>query len=66
MFPTLYCLWRLPNMMPQLLTHGPVSKYLLPSERSAGADMMLPGVIALAGAGDLHSLADCGRLLCQA
>ena len=31
--------------MPELVTHGPVTKFLLPKERSAGADMMLPGVI---------------------
>jgi translation initiation factor 2D len=44
-YPTLFTLWRLPSMMPELVTHGPVSKFLLPKERSAGADMMLPGVI---------------------
>ena len=44
-YPTLFTLWRLPQMLPELLTHGPVSKFLLPKERSAGADMMLPGVI---------------------
>ena len=32
-------------MMEELVTHGPVSKFLLPRDRSAGADMMLPGVI---------------------
>eukprot|EP00966_Prymnesium_polylepis_P055772 1289984-Prymnesium_polylepis.1 len=32
-------------MMPELVTHGPVSKFLIPKERSSGADMMLPGVI---------------------
>ena len=44
-YPTLFTLWRLPHMMPELVTHGPVSKFLLPKERSAGADMMMPGVI---------------------
>lgn len=44
-YPTLFTLWKLPPFMPQLVTHGPVSKFLLPKERSAGADMMLPGVI---------------------
>ena len=44
-FPTLFTLWKLPAIMPELVTHGPVSKFLLPKERSAGADMMLPGVI---------------------
>ena len=44
-FPTLFTLWSLPPFMPELVTHGPVSKFLLPKERSAGADMMLPGVI---------------------
>ena len=44
-FPTLFTLWQLPPFMPELVTHGPVSKFLLPKERSAGADMMLPGVI---------------------
>jgi hypothetical protein len=29
-FPTLFTLWRLPNIMPELITHGPVSKYLIP------------------------------------
>jgi len=31
--------------MPELVTYGPVSKRLLPSDRAAGADLMLPGVI---------------------
>lgn len=44
-YPTLFTLWKLPAVMPELVTHGPVSKFLLPKERSAGADMMLPGVI---------------------
>ena len=44
-YPTLFTLWKLPPFMPELVTHGPVSKFLLPKERSAGADMMLPGVI---------------------
>jgi translation initiation factor 2D len=44
-YPTLFTLWKLPPFMPQLVTHPPVSKFLLPKERSAGADMMLPGVI---------------------
>jgi hypothetical protein len=34
-----------PNPSPHQVTHGPVSKFLLPRDRSAGADMMLPGVI---------------------
>ena len=45
LYPTLFTLWRLPHMMEELVTHGPVSKFLLPKDRSAGADMMLPGVI---------------------
>ena len=45
LYPTLFTLWRLPTMMEELVTHGPVSKFLLPRDRSAGADMMLPGVI---------------------
>jgi translation initiation factor 2D len=54
-FPTLTTLWRLPDMMPELITHPPVSKFLLPRERSAGADMMLPGVIVPEGGlGDVH------------
>lgn len=48
-FPTIFTLWKLPTMMPELVTHGPVSKFLLPKERSAGADMMLPGVIVPEG-----------------
>ena len=44
-FPTLFTLWKIPDMMPELVTHGPVSKFLIPKERSSGADMMLPGVI---------------------
>ena len=44
-YPTLFTLWKLPLFMPELVTHGPVSKFLLPKERGAGADMMLPGVI---------------------
>mmetsp|Transcript_50558 Transcript_50558/g.83798 ORF Transcript_50558/g.83798 Transcript_50558/m.83798 type:complete len:745 (+) Transcript_50558:46-2280(+) len=44
-YPTLTTLWRLPPIMPELVTHAPVSKFLLPRERSAGSDMMLPGVI---------------------
>lgn len=44
-YPTLTTLWRIPDMMPELVTHAPVSKFLLPKDRSAGADMMLPGVI---------------------
>jgi hypothetical protein len=39
-YPTLFTLWKLPPIMPELVTHGPVSKFLLPKERSAGADMM--------------------------
>ena len=47
LYPTLFTLWKLlpAHVMPELVTHGPVSKFLLPKERSAGADMMLPGVI---------------------
>jgi translation initiation factor 2D len=53
-FPTLTTLWRLPDMMPELVTHPPVSKFLS-RERSAGADMMLPGVIVPEGGlGDVH------------
>ena len=45
-YPTLFTLWKLGTpCMPEIVTHGPVSKFLLPKERSAGADMMLPGVI---------------------
>ena len=40
-YPTLFTLWKLPSIMPVLETHGPVSKFLLPKERSAGADMCL-------------------------
>ena len=37
------------------MTHGPVSKFLLPRDRSAGADMMLPGVIVPdGGLGPVH------------
>ena len=39
-YPTLFTLWKLPPIMPEIVTHGPVSKFLLPKERSAGADMM--------------------------
>ena len=48
-FPTLFTLWMLPSIIPELVTHGPVSKFLLPKERGAGADMMLPGVIVPEG-----------------
>lgn len=50
-YPTLFTLWRLPHMMAELITHGPVSKFLLPKpkDRSAGADMMMPGVIVPEG-----------------
>ena len=37
LYPTLYTLWKMPDMMEELVTHGPVSKFLLPKERSAGA-----------------------------
>lgn len=54
-YPTLTTLWRIPDMMPELVTHAPVSKFLLPKDRSAGADMMLPGVIVpLEGLGPLE------------
>jgi len=56
-WPTLATLWLRPEMMPDIVTHGPVSKFLLPKakERSAGADMMLPGVIVPEGGlGELH------------
>ena len=49
LYPTLFTLWKIPNMMEELVTHGPVSKFLLPRDRSAGADMMLPGVIVPEG-----------------
>ena len=49
LYPTLFTLWKIPNMMEELMTHGPVSKFLLPRDRSAGADMMLPGVIVPEG-----------------
>ena len=32
-YPTLFTMWQLPNMMPQLVTHGPVSKFLIPKVR---------------------------------
>ena len=55
LYPTLFTLWKIPNMMEELVTHGPVSKFLLPRERSAGADMMLPGVIVPeSGLGPMH------------
>ena len=56
-YPTLFTLWRLGNFMPTLVTHPQVSKFVLPkeSQRSAGADMMLPGVIVPdEGLGPLH------------
>jgi len=39
-YPTLYTLWKLPYIMPELTIHPPVSKFVL-----NGADLMLPGVI---------------------
>ena len=44
-YPTLFTLWKLGTPYAEIVTHDPVSKFLLPKERSAGADMMLPGVI---------------------
>ncbi|KNC96131.1 uncharacterized protein SPPG_08518 [Spizellomyces punctatus DAOM BR117] len=39
-FPTVYTLWRIPAMLPTIMTHGPVLQKLFD-----GADLMLPGVI---------------------
>eukprot|EP01084_Bolivina_argentea_P255484 429720_1 len=38
-YPTLYLLWKLPNFLPCICIHSPVSQYIL-----RGADLMLPGV----------------------
>jgi translation initiation factor 2D len=40
LWPSLYTLWVLPEMLPSLEIYGPVSRHLL-----KGADLMLPGVI---------------------
>jgi len=44
LWPTLYALWAMPDLLPALHTHGPVSKFLV-----KGADMMLPGLIVPEG-----------------
>ncbi|KAI8818919.1 uncharacterized protein EV422DRAFT_535905 [Fimicolochytrium jonesii] len=50
LFPTVYALWTVPNMLPSIMTHGPVLHKLFD-----GADLMLPGVIIPAeGFGDLQ------------
>jgi len=40
LYPTVYALWRCPDMVPTVLTHPAVSKPLC-----NGADLMLPGVV---------------------
>lgn len=39
-FPTVYLLWKFPNMLPSFTTHSQVISFL-----TSGADLMLPGVI---------------------
>ncbi|KAI9091469.1 hypothetical protein DFS34DRAFT_326062 [Phlyctochytrium arcticum] len=39
-YPTVYALWQIPEMLPPIYTHGPVLRKLCD-----GADLMLPGVI---------------------
>jgi len=38
-YPSLFLLWKLPNFLPCICIHSPVSKFIL-----RGADLMLPGV----------------------
>eukprot|EP01083_Nonionella_stella_P212961 768500_1 len=38
-YPTLYLLWKVPNFLPCICIHSPVSQFIL-----RGADLMLPGV----------------------
>lgn len=40
LLPTVYLLWRCPDLLPVVIVHSPVSSYIL-----NGADLMLPGVI---------------------
>lgn len=45
LFPSVYCLWIVPHILPKLIVHWQVSKFIV-----GGADVMLPGVIGgLAG-----------------
>ncbi len=39
-YPTIYTLWQLPELMPSMKTHWPVAKKL-----ANGADLMLPGIV---------------------
>ncbi|TPX61445.1 hypothetical protein PhCBS80983_g01088 [Powellomyces hirtus] len=39
-YPTVYTLWKIPGMLPTIVTHGPVLQKLFD-----GADLMLPGVV---------------------
>lgn len=56
LYPSLFTLWALPEMLPTLETHGPVSKPLL-----KGADLMLPGVLLPEG-GQLPAFAAGAKL----
>ena len=40
MFPTVYALWRVPQLIPVIVVHSPVSAFII-----NGADVMLPGVV---------------------
>ncbi|KAI8998182.1 hypothetical protein BC832DRAFT_535091 [Gaertneriomyces semiglobifer] len=44
LWPTVYALWKVPDMVSTLITHGPVMQKLFD-----GADLMLPGVITPQG-----------------
>ena len=42
LYPTLHTLWLIPNAIKSVIIHDPVSEYIL-----RGADLMLPGIIAI-------------------
>lgn len=44
LFPTVFLLWKLPNLVPNFTTHPQVRTFI-----SSGADLMLPGVITPPG-----------------
>ncbi|RYH29918.1 hypothetical protein EON65_06890 [archaeon] len=44
LFPSLLMLWKCPTMMRSMVTHGPVSRFVL-----RGADFMAPGLASMAG-----------------
>ena len=48
LYPTLFTLWKIPEMMPELVTHGPVSKQLSQTHAPTSTGELSAGPAALA------------------